>query len=329
MPMPSVGICATGSALPAKKITNYDLEQMIETSSEWIKTRTGIEERRVLEKERVTSDLAAEAARKALADSDIEAKDIELIIVASVTPDKLMPATACYVQEKLGACNAAAFDVVAACSGFIYALTVAKSMIQSGSYNNVLVIGVDVLSRMTDWQDRGTCILFGDGAGAVILKHVEEGYGLLSEYLGSDGSKAEVLMIPGGGTCFPASEETVKARLHYIRMNGSEVFKFAVRVIEEATLEGLRRCEAKPEDLDYLILHQANRRIIDVARKRIGLAYNQVPMHIDRYGNMSAASIPVLLDECVKEKMFKKGDLLAMVAFGAGLTWGSVVMRWC
>ncbi len=207
-------------------------------------------------------------------------------------------------------------------------MAVGRRFIESGTYRKILVIGVDILSRYVDWRDRSTCVLFGDGAGAAVLGRVKEGYGFLADYLGTDGSKAEALMIPAGGTFAPTSEDTVRERLHFIKMNGHEVFKFAVRVIEEATIEGLTRCQLKIEDLDFLLLHQANKRIIESARKRMSLKEEQVPIHLDRYGNMSAASIPVLLDECVRENRFKKGNLLAFVAFGAGLTWGSIVMRW-
>lgn len=324
-----VAITGTGAALPDRRLTNQDLEKMVDTSNEWIVTRTGIRERRLLEEGRSNLDLAEAAAVTALENAGLKGAELDLILVATVTPDHLFPSTSCQLQARLGAHRAAAFDLSAGCTGFIYALTVGYQFILSGAYRHVLVVGAEVLSRITDWEDRATCVLFGDGAGAVVLQPVqEEDRGLISFELGADGSGAGLLMLPAGGSACPASAETIKERKHFIRMNGNEVFKFAVRVVPDTLARLLERGGVSAAQLDFLFLHQANLRIIDSARKRLKLPPERVPVHIDRYGNMSSASIPVLLHEEATAGRLKRGHLLAAVAFGAGLTWGGVLMRW-
>ncbi len=327
--MPNAGITGIGSYLPPRVLTNRDLEQVVDTSDEWITTRTGIKERRIALEEQAASDLAVKAAEKALEDAQLDAKQIGLIIVATVTPDMFFPATACLVQDKIGATNAAAFDLEAGCSGFVYALSVATQFINAGVYQNVLVIGAETLSKITDWSDRNTCVLFGDGAGAVVVSNIgDENRGILANYLKADGSGGELLLVPAGGSRLPVTKDTVEKRLHYINMNGSEVFKFAVKIMGCAAKNVVKLAGLKLSDVDYLIPHQANRRIVDAAIKRLKLSPDRVYMNLDKYGNMSSASIPVALDEAVKKGFIKKGDTVLMVGFGAGLTWGASVLRW-
>lgn len=323
-----VGIVGTGSHLPKKIMTNKEMEQIVETSDEWIKTRTGIEERRILEEEYATSDMATEAAKIALADANLSPEDLDLIIVGTCTPDMPFPATACIVQANLGAQKAAAFDVETACSGFLYALTIGEQFIKTGFYKNVLVIGAETLSRILDWEDRNTCVIFGDGAGAVVLQPVEQGHGILASHLGADGANGGFLTQPAGGTRMPATVETVENRMHTIKMDGSEVFKFAVRAMGKASMKVLEDSKLGLEDIDLLVPHQANVRIIDAAAKRLKLTKDKVYVNLNRVGNMSAASVPVALDEANKKGLIKKGDIVLLVAFGGGLTWGSSVMRW-
>jgi len=321
-------IVGTGSAVHQRVITNDDLAQIVDTSDEWIKTRTGISERRIVESDVPVSELCIEAAQKALLNAKTKPEELDLIIVATITPDKIFPSTACIVQEKIGARKAAAFDLSAACTGFIYALEVANQFIVSGTYNTVLVIGAETLSKIVDWQDRSTCILFGDGAGAAVLKKAPPGKGILSTYLGADGSGADLLHVPAGGSKLPASLDTVEGKLHYIRMNGSEVFKFAVRIMAEAALKALEKCNKSKEEIDYLIPHQANIRIIEAALKRLNLSSDKVHINLQHYGNTSAASVPVALDEAVRSNKIKNGDIILLVAFGGGLTWGASVIEW-
>jgi 3-oxoacyl-[acyl-carrier-protein] synthase III len=323
-----VAVTGTGAALPKQRITNKDLEQMVETSDAWIVSRTGIRERRKLEEGLSNADLSEAAAVMALQNAGLKAEELDLILVATVTPDHITPSTSCLLQARLGAWRAAAVDLSAGCSGFIYALTVGDQFIRSGAYRNVLVVGVEVLSRVTDWEDRGTCVLFGDGAGAVVLQPVDEDRGLIAFELGADGRGAGLLIVPAGGSALPASAATVQQRQHFVRMNGNEVFKFAVRAVEDTLAVLLERGKITPDQLDYLFLHQANLRIIESARKRLHLPPERVPIHIDRYGNMSSAAIPISLHEEAAAGRLKPGDLLAAVAFGAGLTWGGVLMRW-
>ncbi|NLV77681.1 MAG: ketoacyl-ACP synthase III [Tissierellia bacterium] len=323
-----VGITGIGSALPDKVITNDDLSKMVDTSDEWIRTRTGIRERRIVEDDMATSDLCTEAAIKALEDAKVDPKDIDLIIVATVTPDMAFPSTACIVQKNLGATNAAAFDMSVGCSGFLYGLATGTNFIKAGAYKKVLVIGAEVLSKIMDWEDRSTCVLFGDGAGACVLERCEEGLGILSYNLGADGENGHFLTQPAGGSRMPSSIETVEKRLHYIHMDGREVFKFAVRVMEKASIEALKEVDMELEDIDFLIPHQANIRIINSAAKRLKVPKDRVYVNLDRYGNMSSASIPIALEEAYREGLINKGDNILMVAFGAGLTWASVILKW-
>jgi 3-oxoacyl-[acyl-carrier-protein] synthase III len=324
----NVAITGTGAALPGQRVTNADLEKIVDTTDEWIVSRTGIRERRKLEPGLSNLDLSGRASREALQNAGLEPAQLDLILVATVTPDYQTPSTACLIQKTLGAYRAAAFDLSAGCSGFIYALSVACQFIRGGVYRNVLVVGVEVLTRITNWKDRGTCVLFGDGAGAVVLQPVQDDRGIIALELGADGRGAELLIVPAGGSAQPASADTVAQNLHSIRMQGNEVFKFAVRVVEETLATLLERGGAAPAELDYLFMHQANLRIIEHARKRLKLPPERVPVNIDRYGNMSSATVPVSLHEEATAGRLKKGDLLAMVAFGSGLTWGGALVRW-
>ncbi len=322
-----VGITGLGMYVPKKVLTNQDLEKMVDTSDEWITSRTGIKKRRVAQPGTPSSTLAAKAAKKALESAKLKPEDIELIIVATITPDMPFPSTACFVQSKIGAKNAACFDIGAACSGFIYGLVTARHFIDSGMYKNALVIGVEVLTSVTDYTDRNTCVLFGDGAGAAILQPVASG-GILSHYLGSDGDLSNLLYLPGGGSRNPASKDTLKNRLHYIKMSGSEVFKSAVRLMTDAATHAVCDANLGCKDISLLIPHQANIRIINSVRKRIGLPEDKVYLNVAKYGNVSAASTIIALCEAVKEKRIKKGDIVVLVAFGAGFTWGSIVLKW-
>ncbi|ADG82922.1 beta-ketoacyl-ACP synthase III [Thermincola potens] len=311
-PVP-VGIAGIGASIPNRVMTNYDLEKLVDTSDEWIRSRTGIVERRMAEKGQNTSDLAVEAAKNALADAGVGAQEVDLIIVATVTPDYSFPSTACLVQKRLGAVKAASFDLAAGCSGFVYGLVTGAQYIASGQYETVLVIGAEVLSKIVNWQDRNTCVLFGDGAGAAVLRPTQKGYGLLSFQLGSDGSGGGLLMMGPDG---------------YLKMNGREVFKFAVKIMGDAALEVIERAGLTPADIDFFIPHQANLRIIEAAAKRLAMPMDKVYVNVDRYGNTSAASIPVALYEARERGLIKSGDNLALVGFGAGLTWAAAVIRW-
>jgi len=321
------GIIGIGSYLPEKIVSNTDLEKIVDTTSEWIVERTGIMSRRIAEAHLSSSDLGAEAAKLAIKDANLQPEDIDMIISASSSPDCTFPATACIIQEKIKAKSAAAFDIQAACTGFVYGVTIAAQFIMTGAYKNVLVVGSEVLSKITDWQDRNTCILFGDGAGAVVVSQVQSG-GIIASYLGADGSGGNLLKIPAGGTREPASIETVKNRKHYIKMNGNEVFKFAVKVFENSTKKVIKEANLTPDDIDLIIPHQANFRIIDAAVKRLNISMERVVINLDKYGNMSSASIPVALHEAFYTGRIKKGDKVVLVAFGAGLTWGAVLMEW-
>ncbi len=323
-----IGIIGSGSYVPEKVMSNYDLEKLVDTSDEWIRTRTGISERRILEADKAASFMATEAAKKAIDNANIKREDIDLIIVSTVTPDMMFPSTACLVQNNLNCVNAAAFDLEAACSGFLYGISVAYSFIKAGIYKNVLLIGAEVLSRVVDWTDRNTCVLFGDGAGAVVISEVPEGKGILGIELGADGSGAHFLAQPAGGSRMPASEETLRNKLHSINMEGNEVFKFAVRKMEDASLKVVEKSGLKVEDIDYLIPHQANMRIIESARKKLKLDEDKVFINLNKYGNMSSASIPVALDEAIKEGKIKEDDTVLLVGFGGGLTWGATIIKW-
>lgn len=328
MKLRSVGIIGTGKYVPERVLTNAELETMVETNDEWIVSRTGIRERHIAAPNQATSDLAYEAAVKALKSAGLAAEDLELIIVATVTPDMTFPSTACILQEKLGAKKAAAFDLSAACSGFVYSLATANGFIQTGMYNNALIIGADALSRITDYTDRNTCVLFGDGAGAVVLGEVPDGRGFLSFDLGAEGAGGELLKLEGGGSRCPASEETVRSGKHFIYMNGREVFKFAVRVMGTATEEVLRKAGKDKSEIDLFVPHQANIRIIQSAMQRLDLPEEKCVINVDKYANTSAASIPLALVEAVEEGRVKEGDTLLLVGFGGGLTWGASVLVW-
>ncbi|KAB2954689.1 ketoacyl-ACP synthase III [Heliorestis acidaminivorans] len=324
----SVGFWGTGSYLPERIMTNKELESIVDTSDEWIRTRTGIHERRIAADHEATSDLAFKAGEKALEHAGLSAEEIDLVIVGSCAFDMYLPATACLVAERLGAKKAAAFDVETACTSFIYGCAIGAQFIATGFYNKVLVIGAEVMSRIIDFQDRNTCVLFGDGAGAAVLGPVENGKGIRSIYLGADGSGGPSLLVPAGGTRLPHSLSTLEKREHFVRMNGSEVYKFAVKVMGDAALEALDRAGWKREDIDFFIPHQANQRIIDSSVKKLKIPMERVEVNLNRYGNMSAASIPVALDEAVRAGRIREGDRLMLVGFGAGLTWGSLAVHW-
>ena len=324
----NVGIIGTGKYVPDKVLTNQDLEQMVETSDEWITSRTGIKERRIASAEQATSDLAVEAAKNALKSAGLTGEDVELIIVATITPDMAFPSVSCILQEKLGAKHAAAFDLSAACSGFIYALANAQALLKSGMYKNALVVGAETLSKITDYTDRNTCILFGDGAGAVVLGEVAEGRGFRSFELGADGSGGELLNLRGGGSRIPASEDSVKNKLHYIYMNGREVFKFAVRQMPESSVNVIEKAGLQKEDVDYLVPHQANIRIMEAARKRLGISEDKMAKTVQNYGNNSSASVPIALSESVLNGKIKDDDIVVLVGFGGGLTWGAIALKW-
>ena len=323
-----IKIRSTGVYLPDKVLTNADLEKMVDTSDEWITTRTGIKERRIVSKEQVTSDLAVNAARMALERGGLKAEDVDLILVATNTPDTIFPATACWVQKKLGIKEIPAFDLEAGCTGLLYALIVAESLILSGTARRILLIGADILTKITNWEDRSTCVLFGDGAGAFILEESDDDSGLISHYWGADGSLAELLILPGGGTLHPANEKTVERKLHYLTMKGNEVFKHAVKRMGESALEALKRAGLDKSQVDYLIPHQANLRIIDATGERLNLPKEKIVANIHKYGNMSVATIPVALHELAEEGKLQKGKIIVMVAFGAGFTWAAAVYRW-
>ncbi len=324
----SVGIVGTGFYVPEKVLTNFDLEKMVDTSDEWIRTRTGIRERRIAQEEQATSDLATIASQQALNNARIASQEIDLIIVATLSPDMLFPSTACLVQKNIGATNAVAFDIGAACSGFIYALSGAQQYLQNGTYKTALVIGAEIFSRILDWQDRNTCVLFGDGAGAVVLKEVEYGSGILSTYLGADGSGADLLKQPAGGSRLPASHETIDERLHYLKMNGREVYKFATKSMVEAVMKVLSKIGLSTRNIDLLIPHQANIRILESVAQKLGLPMEKVFVNVDRYGNTSAASIPIALSEALQQGRIKKDDIVVLVSFGSGLTWGATIIKW-
>lgn len=328
MSLRPVGITGIGAAVPERVLTNQELERMVETSDEWIRTRTGIRERRIAAPDEASSDYAVRAARQAMERAGVTPDQVDLIICATVTGDMPFPATAVLVQDAIGAHRAAAFDLSAACPGWVYGVVMAQQSIATGLYNCALVIGVELLSKVIDWKDRNTCVLFGDGAGAAVLQPVSEGRGILASVLGSEGAGACHLNIPAGGSRRPTSAETVEQGLHYVQMNGSEVFKFAVRVMNEATMQVVEKAGFGVADIDLLVPHQANIRIIDNAVKRLGLAPERVMVNLDRYGNTSSASIPVALAEAVEEGRLHDGDRVVCVSFGAGLVWGALALRW-
>ncbi|MBA4386721.1 MAG: 3-oxoacyl-ACP synthase [Verrucomicrobia bacterium] len=320
-------MAGTGSYLPDQVLTNADLEKMVETTDEWIVTRTGIRERRIAGENEATSDLAARAAQKALHKAGADPLDVDVIIVATITPDMVFPSTACFVQHKIGAKNAFCFDIEAACAGFLYGMEVAKGMISNGSIRTALVIGAEKLSCITDWQDRNTCVLFGDGAGAVVLKAKDGGHGLLSSAMGSDGALSNLLNLPAGGSRHPASKKTIDGGLHFMKMEGKEVFKHAVRCMADAGQQALRKAGLTMDHVKCIIPHQANMRIIQAISDKLGISMDRFYVNLDRVGNMSAASIPVALDEACQIERVRKGDIVLFVAFGGGFTWGAAVVE--
>ncbi len=322
-----VEIIGTGSYLPEKILTNFELEKMVDTSDEWITTRTGIKERRIADKDTSTSDLAVSAAKKAIENAKINPEEIDLIIVATITPDMIFPSTACFVQKKLNIKKGASFDISAACSGFIYGLACAKAMIESGDFSTCLLIGAETLSKITNWKDRSTCVLFGDGAGAMILRRTETENSILSIYLDSNGAYTDILMVPGGGSKNPVTIETIQKNMHFIYMNGKEVFKLAVTKMLEATYKALEMCDKKIEDIKLVIPHQANIRIIEAMRERLKVPPEKIFVNLEKYGNISAATTIIALDEARNQNLVKKGDLVELVAFGGGLTWAASVIR--
>ncbi|MDT8902933.1 beta-ketoacyl-ACP synthase III [Anaeroselena agilis] len=322
------GIVGLGSYVPDRVVTNRDMERLVETTDEWIAARTGIRERRFAAEGETTATMATRAAERALADAGVGAEELDLIIVATVTPDMLFPSTACLVQTNLKATRAAAFDLTAVCSGFVYGLVVGSEFIRAGTYRKVLVIGAETLSRITDTTDRNTVIVFADGAGAAVLAETAPGFGIIGADLGADGNGAELLKLPAGGSRQPATAATVAERLHYIRMNGREVFKFAVKIMGDSALKALAKANVAPAEVACLVPHQANLRIIEAAAKRLGMPMDKVYVNVDRYGNTSAASVPIALDEAVRAGRVRHDDVVVMVGFGGGLTWGSCAVRW-
>lgn len=324
----TVSITGVGSYVPDRILTNADLERLVDTTDEWITTRTGIKERRIAADGEATSDMATAAAWKALERARVTAADLDLIIVATITPDMPFPSTACLVQHRLGAGKAAAFDIEAACSGFVYALDIGSHFVASHTYNTVLVIGAEKMSSVVDWKDRNTCVLFGDGAGAAVLQNRPAAHGLLTTCLGSDGGKAALLEVRGGGSACPATKESVASGLHYLRMDGKETFKNAVHAMVTAASEALDRCGLRIDQIRCIIPHQANQRILSAVAERLGAGPEQVFSNVERYGNTSAASVAIALDEAVGAGRIRRGDLVLLVVFGAGLTWGAAVIEW-
>jgi len=321
-------IIGTGSYVPEKVLTNADLAKMVDTSDEWITTRTGIKERRIAAPDETTSSMSTAAALKALQDAGIGPEKIQLIIVATFTGDMLMPTTACLVQKNIGAPHAAAFDLSAACTGFVYGLSVAKHFILSGFYDYVLVIAAEKLSCVTDWTDKNTCVLFGDGAGAAVVSSERRGLRIVGEHLAADGSISDLLTMPGGGCLHPATHETVDQKLHFVKMSGREVFKYAVNSMVKTASKLIERYSLSPEDIRMLVPHQANRRIIAEVGRRLGVPDERIFINVEKYGNMSAATTAVGMDEALRSNKFKPGDKILLVAFGGGFTWGSVLLEW-
>lgn len=321
-------ITGWGMSVPEKVLTNHDLAQMVDTNDKWIRERTGIRERRIAAKDETTASLATEAALNALRMARLSPGEVELIIVSTSSPEYIFPSTASLVQDRIGAEFAGAFDLSAACTGFIYALNMASQAIRSGSVKNALVIGAETLSRIVNWQDRNTCILFGDGAGAFVLQANEEPGGVLSAVMRSDGSGGDLLSLPGGGSAFPATNQTIVDGLHFIHMNGREVFRFATRVMAKASREAIEKADLAVEDIELIIPHQANLRIIEAAARGLKLPMERFAVNVDKYGNTSTASIPIATVEAVEEGRLRRGDDVVLVGFGAGLTWGAVTLHW-
>lgn len=324
----AAGIIGIGSYVPEKVLTNADLEKIVDTSDDWIVSRTGIRERRICPEDKAASDLGTSAARRAIEDAGISADEIEMIICATITPDMVFPSTACIIQDKLGIVDIPCFDLSAACSGFIYGLEIARNLVETGRYKNILVVAAECMSRVTDYTDRTTCVLLGDGAAAAIISKIEGDFGILDTYLGAAGKYSNLLYVPAGGSKMPASHQTVEKRLHFMKMEGSTLFRIAVNAMSDSVKKILERNKISPEDIALFIPHQANIRIIQGVAKLAGIPMEKVFLNIEKYGNMSAASVGVALDEAVKSGKIKKGDLICMVSFGAGLTWAANVIRW-
>ncbi|MCS7298363.1 MAG: beta-ketoacyl-ACP synthase III [Spirochaetia bacterium] len=323
-----VKIRGVGMYVPTRVLTNFDLEKMVETSDEWIRTRTGIVERRIADREVASSDLAFEASKVAIERAGISPEDIDLVICATITPDMVFPATAYLISEKLGV-KKPGFDINAACSGFVYGSVLAGSLLKSGMYKNILVVGTEVLSKITDWTDRNTCVLFGDGAGAVVYTYDDSESDVISVELGGDGGCADLLYMPAGGSKLPATEDTVKNRLHFIKMNGRETFKMAVRMMTESVEKVIQKAGIRKEDVKLVIPHQANMRIVDAIAEYLGVKREEkVFVNLDKYGNTSAASIPIALAEAVEQGRIQRGDILILVAFGGGFSWGAIALRY-
>ena len=325
----NAAITGTGAYLPENVLTNFDLEKMVDTSDEWIRQRTGIVERRIAEDDVATSDLSVRASRLAIKRAQIDPLDIQMILVATVTPDTFFPSTACYVQKGIGAKNASAMDISAACAGFLYGLDLANGLIISGQYDTILVVGGEVFNNIVDWNDRNTCVLFGDGAGAAIVQSTDEQKGIISSYIGSDGDYADIdlLGIPAGGSRMPVTPDALDQNLNKIQMNGREVFKLGVRLMPEAAERALKKADISVDEIDLLIPHQANLRIIEAVGQRLGVPREKVYVNVDKYGNTSAATVIIALDEAIRQGRAKPGDLILLVTFGAGLTWGSTLLR--
>lgn len=324
----TVSIVSTGAYLPERVMTNAELEKIVDTSDEWIYSRTGIRERRIAAENEATSDMAVEAARQAMRDGGIEPDQIDLIVVATCTPDMAFPSTACFVQKHIGAKNAACMDLSAACSGFLYAMDVGRQFVSTGGVQTALIIGAEKMSLVMDWTDRTTCVLFGDGAGAAILQAKNAPYGILTSVLGADGSLSDLLSIPGGGSRHPLSQQVLDERMNTLKMAGREVFKHAVTNMANAALEALRKCGASIDDVTCIIPHQANARIIQAIGQRIGAPLDKFYLNVDRYGNTSAASIIVALDEAARNGRIQRGDLVLLVVFGGGFTWAASLLEW-
>ncbi|WP_009962358.1 beta-ketoacyl-ACP synthase III [Verrucomicrobium spinosum] len=324
-------IIGTGSYMPARVLTNHDLEKLVETSDEWITTRTGIKERRIAAPDETTSDMASEAARRALHTAGVKPEEVDLIIVATVTPDMFFPSTACFVQKKIGATNAVGFDISAACSGFLYALQTARHFLNGGPRKTALVIGAEKLSSLINWTDRNTCVLFGDGAGAAVIRWDDQANApgrVISSFMGTDGNLADLLKVPGGGTALPITAENVHLRPNTIHMEGRETFKHAVTRMCQASEKALKEAGLTAQDVKLVIPHQANARIISAIAERLGVPEERTFINLDKYGNTSAATIPVCLDEANRSGRIQRGDILLLVAFGGGFTWASTVIRW-
>lgn len=322
-------IIGTGSAVPDKVLTNFDLEKMVDTSDEWIRRRTGIVERRIADEKTASSDLGLLAARRAIEDAGVDPLDLEAVIVSTVTPDHFFPSTACIIQGKLGARNAGAFDLSAGCAGFSYALAIADGFIRTGMMRTLLVIAAETLTKVTDWTDRSTCVLFGDAAGAAVVSATEEDKGILSSFLGAAGEYSDpyLLGMPAGGSRMPATHETVEKRLHYLKMQGREVFKLGVRMMPEAGFKALEIAGLTPQDVDLLIPHQANIRIIDAVGEKLGIPREKVYVNVDRYGNTSSSTVAVALDEVRRNGLVDEGDIILMVTFGSGMTYAGTVIK--